>query len=177
MTADMTTDITANLRQLAGWRDSGAHPEWAYSSIEQICLEHGVVTSSLPNVSLPDVGISVDVGQSKECFLNAYRVAMDNPDLLYTEGYALWTGLTLEHAWLTHRTTGQIIDPTWAGITSRFGVHESPYLGVRFDIRFVVERANITDQPAVMFGHSRANREVIVKGLRFEDGVAVGLRD
>ena len=173
------TELTLSdwLRKLADMRLSNSQTTWAYSSVEQICLDHGAETESLPVSALLEHGIDVGMGKPKECFLNAYRVALSEPDLLYTEGYGMWFGIPMDHAWLTHRATGQIIDPTWAGVDDRFGKSELvSYLGVKFSTSFLIERSKITGYPSVMLGHTIHHRSILAQGMNFDGDIAVGLR-
>ena len=163
--------------QLADMRFSISRNTWANSSVEQICLDHGTETVAVPVSALPEHGIDVGMGEPRGCFLNAYRVALDEPDLLYTEGYGLRFGIPMDHAWLTHTLTGQIVDPTWAGAVDQFGEVESvAYLGVKFSTRFIVERSRITGYPSVMLGNTTNHRAVLVYGLHFEGDIAVGMK-
>ena len=165
------------VRQLADMRFSFSRNMWVHSSVEQICLDHGTEIAAVPVSALLEHGIDVGVGQPRECFLNAYRVAIDEPDLLYTEGYGLRFGIPMDHAWLTHTSTGQIVDPTWAGAVDQFGEVESvAYLGVKFSTRFIVERSRITGYPSVMLGNTTHHRAVLVYGLNFDGDIAVGMK-
>ena len=164
------------VRQLADMRFSISRNTWVYSSVEQICLDHGTEIAAVPVSALLEHGLDVGMGQPRECFFNAYRIAIDEPDLLYTEGYGLVFGIPMDHAWLTHKSTGQIIDPTWVGVADQSGEVESvAYLGVKFSAGFIVERSRVSGYPSVMLGNTIHHRHILTQGLNFEGDIAVGM--
>lgn len=57
------------------------------------------------------------------CYANAGRRAIEDPDLVYVEGYACTDSLHLpvQHAWLLDET-GRIIDTTWSNGVNYCGV-------------------------------------------------------
>lgn len=64
----------------------------------------------------------VQVGQAKECFMNATHAATGNgwkdSDLTYVEGYAVTSlGIPIHHAWLV-TPDDEVIDPTWHSQTT-----------------------------------------------------------
>lgn len=77
-------------------------------------LEHGK-----PGIWTPyDAERWGEKGRLKECFRNAYRKAIDHPELTYVEGYATVNGLPVHHAWLLD-PDGNVQDPTWREPTDR----------------------------------------------------------
>ncbi len=52
------------------------------------------------------------LGQPKQCYMNAGRLALRNPKLIYVEGMITAFSLPIEHAWVVHRDTMEVIDPT-----------------------------------------------------------------
>lgn len=80
--------------------------------------------------------------QVKECFDNAFKVAGSNPELRYTEGFALMDGsIPTHHGWLTG-PDGRVEDPTWPSI---YRDHASAQTAKRWSGRvvymgFAVER-------------------------------------
>lgn len=54
-------------------------------------------------------------GPLGQCYMNAGRLAVENPDLVYCEGWAFHAGIIpLHHAWCVD-PSGKVIDPTWSG--------------------------------------------------------------
>lgn len=62
-------------------------------------------------------------GALGDCYMNAGRIAWDNPDLRYVEGYAVpgTVAFPMMHAWLID-PDGRVIDPTWENGAAYFGV-------------------------------------------------------
>lgn len=116
---------------------------WAYG-----CLESLVVGAGFHTVCVPGVSGGVTPMDARECYRNAWEVALANPNMIYTEGYAFAFSHAIDHAWLTDRTTGEVVDPTWATVRAAYSQKtrdaEGPggveYLGVRFSKRFLGER-------------------------------------
>jgi hypothetical protein len=66
---------------------------------------------------------------AQQCFMNATKMAADDPELTYVEGWATSEiGVPVEHAWCVDKD-GKIYDPTWTGKTRPVGVE---YFGVPF---------------------------------------------
>ena len=77
-------------------------------TIEEFVLEHG--ESFGPRIELPE---GIEYGKAKECFGNAFGVAMNHRELTYAEGFAYTPGLlSVPHAWVVDKQ-GQVIDVTW----------------------------------------------------------------
>jgi hypothetical protein len=76
---------------------------------------------------LPD---AVNPGNSNECYNNALVLALNEPSLIYVEGFAAGPGgLRIHHAWATDGT-GRAIDNTW-------DAPDVVYVGVPFKCGFV----------------------------------------
>ena len=55
----------------------------------------------------------INIGEAKQCYANAGKLALANPSLVYCEGFAVSKGLfPLHHAWCID-CNGNVIDPTW----------------------------------------------------------------
>ncbi len=94
-------------------------------SNEALVLKHGK-SYPAPEMAIPK---HVRKGKDGQCYTNAYHTVVSNSGFTYVEGYATFTGIPLEHAWVLDRE-GRVIDPTW----------KSPgeeYYGIEFDIPFV----------------------------------------
>ena len=74
-------------------------------------------------------------GKLKECFANAFLLAMAEPALTYCEGYATHSsgGLAVLHAWVTDGS-GNAIDNTWPteGVAYAGIPMKADYLNRRF---------------------------------------------
>lgn len=75
-----------------------------YHSIEQFVLENGSEYAYSRNT---DYGF----GKMRECFMNAFQLAIANPELTYVEGYATSIIPTL-HAWCITKDC-KVVDNTW----------------------------------------------------------------
>ncbi len=69
--------------------------------------------------------------RKKQCFCNAFDLALDNPDLTYVEGYAK-TGRQPEvlHAWVVDKSN-RVVDNTWDNPES------NEYFGIPLDRLYV----------------------------------------
>jgi len=63
---------------------------------------------SFTSAALP---ADVERGEAKQCFRNAFQLAMSRDDLIYVEGYAS-SIIPVLHAWCV-TTRGVVVDPTW----------------------------------------------------------------
>ncbi|WNV82905.1 hypothetical protein [Umezawaea sp. Da 62-37] len=103
-----------------------AHPDWAYSCMEQLLLHRGHWYSPAPFPA------HRERGDERHCYANATRHSRAY-HLIYVEGYALGPhGLLYEHAWCA-RPDGTIEDPTWsdgAGLA---------YVGIPFTASYIAE--------------------------------------
>lgn len=101
------SDLHSYLKTMSEIR--GAPPTgFKYNSIEQLVLKEGQSFTATP---LPD---DVKDGELGLCYMNAYHLVEDHPELEYVEGYAQTSRLPipLEHAWAVTKD-GNVVDPTW----------------------------------------------------------------
>jgi hypothetical protein len=100
-----------------------------YSCIEEYVLKHGRDMDVAP---LPS---NVKRGKMKNCYKNAYDLALGSKRYIYCEGYAVGI-IPVLHAWCFDTKTGKVVDPTWKD--------GKEYYGVKIDftsvLRVVVER-------------------------------------
>ncbi len=76
-------------------------------SISPELVKHGLI---MPTLVRADKGLR---GRKKECFYNAFVVALANPDMYYCEGFAVWEhipvpihhAMVLDHNGLCHELT------------------------------------------------------------------------
>lgn len=93
-----------------------------YPSMQAFLLVNGEV-GKIPSSPPP-----IDLMKVKDCYRNATVMAVfENPDKYeYTEGVVVTRGvpIPIEHAYLTDRKTGEVVDPTlgWRPDASYFGV-------------------------------------------------------
>ena len=85
-----------------------------YGSMDEMLLALGRSFTPAP---LPK---GVRRGRMKMCYMNAANLVMDNPELVYCEGYAAGI-LPVMHAFCVTRK-GAVVDPTWKDGTEYFGV-------------------------------------------------------
>lgn len=53
-------------------------------------------------------------GEAKKCYMNAGRMALENPEYTYCEGYVVFCGVYIEHAWCVDQG-GVVVEPTIRG--------------------------------------------------------------
>jgi len=77
------------------------------------------------------------IGENKECYANAARLAMRHDKyLIYCEGYAA-SIIPCLHAWCIERASGVVVDPTWKeGITNEPVLH-ADYYGISMQPGFM----------------------------------------
>lgn len=97
----------------------------AYRGIAELVLRHGRSWSESSTECWP-------AGEAQQCFANAQRLALLNPELTYVEGYAM-SVVPLHHGWCVDRA-GRVIDVTWI---DRSGVE---YFGVPIRTPYVRQR-------------------------------------
>lgn len=97
--------------------------------IDQLDLMHNLVKSCSPTIPTTTYELVKKYGkqfvpflrppevfkmQDKECFSNSVMLVMNNPELIYCEGYAVpeYCPILIHHAWVM-LPDGSMIDPTW----------------------------------------------------------------
>lgn len=83
------------------------HPHKGPASVEQV-LANGRNFTPAPRPQ------HIPKRKDRECFFNSSRLALDYPELIYCEGYAIpeVIHMPFHHAWVTDQS-GTVIDPTW----------------------------------------------------------------
>ncbi len=85
----------------------------------------------------------------KACFMNAARLAIQDPTLTYVEGYVYTGVIPLEHAWCAHED-GYVVDPTLKVVPGDDRV--SGYRGVSFTTEYLLT-ALARNRVWGLFGH------------------------
>ena len=123
------SDIRNYLEMTVTLRGNMKRPkDLAYSCIEDFVLRNGRqwTPAALPPKLQP--------GKRRECFKNAFDLAMSVTGLRYVEGYACGV-IPVLHAWCAD-ADGMVVDTTWTG-----GRFRSPlgmeYFGVAFGTEFL----------------------------------------
>lgn len=81
----------------------------------------------------PTVATTRRKGTIKQCFMNAFRLATEEPHkYTYVEGYAA-NIIPVHHAWCVNRD-GHVIDPTWKD-------GGKAYYGIPFNVEYVWKMA------------------------------------
>lgn len=112
---------------LTGWVElaqrAGRRKRHGFTCLSEFVLRHGRAWQPAP---LPP---DLTPMAKQQCFRNAALLAMEKPNLVYCEGWALGI-VPVEHAWCVDER-GRVIDPTWIkppGI-EYFGIaFKTPYL-------------------------------------------------
>lgn len=132
------------------------------SSYYDFVMEHGRLWTAAPDSE------SWPKGTPRECFMNAARLALDNPELTYVEGVAV-SVIPTAHAWCVDQA-GQVIDPTW----------ENPercvYLGVPIQTGFLKQSLFESGVWGIMPEHipeSMRGRPSVFLAPRWADAVGV----
>lgn len=105
-------------------REVNTNLGWKYRGFEELVLNCG-------REMQPDENGWIEQGLLKSCYWNCQQLVFQQPELIYSEGYALTkdVGFPIAHAWLLN-AEGKVLEPTW----------ESPgeaYLGVAFSWEWV----------------------------------------
>ena len=104
------------------------NPEgWAYRGPDDFVLRHG---REFRHERCPD---DVAMGEAKNCYGNAFNLAIEREDLTYVEGYGLRI-IPCQHAWCV-TDEGVVVDPTWDAREDRDW--PQAYFGVPFKWKFV----------------------------------------
>lgn len=86
-----------------------------YSCYEDFVLQHGRQFQRIGKMPR-----SFKMGRAKQCFMNAARLSLSFPSLIYCEGYAVGV-IPVLHGWCVTRR-GTVIDPTWHDGKDYFGI-------------------------------------------------------
>jgi len=92
-------------------------------------------------------------GTVRECYRNAYNLAMMHNELQYVEGLALpdFMDIPIDHAWCID-DNGMVVDNTWPTVGKE-------YFGVPFDIKFVCNVIIDTGHFGAIAWHSETFRK------------------
>lgn len=113
-------------------------------------------------------------GTPRNCYGDAYQLAMDNDDLTYVEGYAMNTGLAVQHAWVVD-SEGTVIDITWAAGWEQYGdKDEDPdsrrsYYGFEVPTETLEQWVDLTGHYGVLGNDWMIASLVIERGLGIVD--------
>lgn len=83
-----------------------------------------------------------EIGEGRECFLNAAHLAIARRDLTYVEGMAMCGFFPVHHAWVVD-ADGRVIDNTWVaenGVEEDGEGAERQYLGYAVEAEELYER-------------------------------------
>lgn len=124
----MKADLLNYLKSMVALKAyGGSKPDgFVYTNNEEFVLHHGEFFKSN---AFDDKKYSRALRTKKECFRNAFELALMNDNLVYCEGYAVDI-LPLHHAWCVEKDTGKVVDPTWNNPESCI------YFGVPFKLEF-----------------------------------------
>lgn len=104
-------------------------------------------------------------GVQKQCYMNAYKLMMDNPNLTYVEGHVDIGPMSVEHAWCVTKA-GIVIDPTLPPPVETQTVRPQGYFGVPFSSEYVMETASKTGVYGIL---SYTNRNLFSGKIEPED--------
>jgi GNAT superfamily N-acetyltransferase len=107
-------------------------------------------------------------GVQKQCYMNAYKLMMDNPNLTYVEGHVDIGPMSVEHAWCVTKA-GIVIDPTLPPPVETQTVRPQGYFGVPFSSEYVMETASKTGVYGIL---SYTNRNLFSGKIEPEDFLA-----
>ena len=95
-----------------------------YYNLDDFVLKNGIpfISQKLPK--------GYKRGIVKECYTNAYRLAIDE-DLVYVEGYAYSGLIPVLHAWCLDKDD-KVIDPTWEN------PEDCGYFGIPIDEKYLI---------------------------------------
>lgn len=89
-------------------------------------------------MSPPSEPPNIELGEMKQCFMNAGRMALFNDDYEYVEGYMISTSIPfpIHHGWVVKKGTNEVIDPTMGWRP------DARYVGVRHPQKFLMRKIN-----------------------------------
>ena len=109
-------------------------------SVDGWLLKHG---QFFPHADRP---ASIPKMEDKQCFANAFTVAMDDHSLRYCEGYAT-SFIPVLHAWCITED-GDVVDPTWGQIDADYW--PPAYFGVAFDLNAVAKQLVVQEHYGIL---------------------------
>lgn len=147
----------------------GTPPDWRYGSYQHLVadLSPGVKVAS------PKLPAGYEPMTIRECFRNAWNLVLEDPDLLYCEGFAQAHLFPTAHAWVETRD-GQVIDPTWANFED---LERVTYFGVRFDGEVAAILSLESGWASVFSGDEALRHRALKNGFEMHDGIVVGTID
>ncbi len=83
--------------------------DYKFANLETLIFKHGIT------FELSRAGNKAEMGQMGDCFMNAGKLALDNLDYQYCEGYAYTPTcpIAVLHAWCVDQDN-TVVDPTWS---------------------------------------------------------------
>lgn len=130
-------------------------PPISGKEIGDYLVKHGKEWKAAP---LPK---GVPAGTPQECYANATRLMLDNPEYDYVEGMAYLGGLPEEigylHGWVVDKA-GNVIDNTWKH------PEKNRYFGVKYDRKAYTRHLFKTKVFGVLGGQTRDVVKVLAKG-------------
>ncbi|MDF5722165.1 MAG: hypothetical protein PUP91_17095 [Rhizonema sp. PD37] len=121
-----SNNLEMALNQLADLvKKSRLNSDWKYRSYSELVLHCGVFFKNQPQTPF------LKRMTPRSCYYNCQKLAFENKELIYVEGYALAQDISfpLSHAWLMD-TDGHVIEPTWEVIGTA-------YIGVPFSTAWI----------------------------------------
>lgn len=107
-------------------------------------------------------------GIKKQCYMNAYKLMMKNPQYTYVEGYVDIGPLHIEHAWCINKE-GIVIDPTFVQPEESHTIKPHGYFGVPFLSKYVMDVALETGVYGII---SFTNRNLFLGKIEPKDFLA-----
>jgi hypothetical protein len=121
----LNTPVVRTLLQLFNVHIQGPPRLGNYYSPYHFVLQHGQYFKDC----VPDPKL----GPKQLCFFNSQKIAVEDPDLLYAEGFVYTMGQPIAHGWNVMRD-GTVLDTTLRGR----GAECKEYFGIVFKTEFVL---------------------------------------